>query len=35
MSLDGQIKIFSDSGNIEKQIQGLGSALNGSVMPNK
>ena len=35
MSLDGQIKIFSDKGSIEKQIQGLGSALNGSVMPNK
>ena len=35
MSLDGQIKIFSDSGTIERQIQGLGSALNGSVMPNK
>lgn len=35
MSLDGYIKIFSDEGKIEREIMGLGQALNGSVMPNR
>ena len=35
MSLDGYIKIFSDEGQIEREIVGLGQALNGSVMPNR
>jgi len=35
MSLDGYIKIFSDEGKLEKEILGLGQALNGSVMPNR
>ena len=35
MSLDGYIKIYSDEGKIEKEIVGLGQAINGSVMPNR
>ena len=35
MSLDGYIKIFNDEGKMEREIMGLGQALNGSVMPNR
>ena len=35
MSLDNYIKIFNEDGKLEKEIIGLGQALNGSVMPNR